>query len=450
MSTDAIECPLTPAQQRRNVWLYAFSIAMTYFAAPVMYVGVLQSALCKYLQQPDDVANLPGSAYLWATPIPVLIIWCFPQVRALKTMMVVSYTAEAIVSAIFLGALYTRSVNLIVPMLVLHGAVLGVANGVANTCLWEVLGRGVSNSRRGLAFTLAFGFGPFLAVIGSLGSQLILGKKDSLNFGRFTEQIQPTLNWLDAHLGGFPYPLNYGIIFGACIPAMLLCAIASAMIVVPMSEAEQAQPIRLAFDRRNLGLADFFGNRLIQLAAIAYILIYAAEQIAPNMNSYIKNLFHKEPEEFAGLNNAMRFGFKIVAGFVLGWLSVRSGPKSTLYLTSILCVVGVLWAINTTSEAYLFAFGWMGAGELFGNYFPNYIALCSHQHQVRRNMCYTNMITAAAGFAGQIYGGVSKRWGIPPSFYIALGFAFATIAIVYFLPQNPRPPEESALKPVEV
>lgn len=441
MSTAAIECPLTPGQQLRNVWLYAFNIGMTYFAAPVMYVGLLQSALCKFLDQSDVIANLPGSAYLWATPIPVLIIWCFPQVRALKTMMVVSYTAEAIVSAIFLGALYTRNTALIVPLLVIHGAVLGVANGLANSCLWEVLGRGVSNSRRGLAFTLAFGVGPFLAVIGSLGSQLILGKKDSLNFGRFTAYLQPFFDRLESVLGGYVYPTNYAIIFGACIPAMLLCAISSAMIVIPMSESELHEPIRIKFDSANLGIGEFFGNRLIQLAGLAYILIYAAEQIGPNMNSYIKELLGREPEEFAGLNNALRFGFKIVSGFILGWMTVRSGPKATLYLTSLLCVIGVLWAINVRSEAYLFAFGWMGAGELFGNYFPNYIACCSRTDQVRRNMCYTNMISAAAGFAGVIYGSVSGRWGFVASFYVALGFVFATIAVVQFLPRQPRPPE---------
>ena len=455
MSTAAFECPLTPRQQLRNVWLYSFNVAMTYFAAPVMYVGVLQSALCKHLEKSDDIANLPGSAYLWATPIPVLIIWYFPQVRALKKMMVASYLLEALVSLLFLGVLYGDSQNsslarqLVVPMLVLHGAVLGVANGVANTCLWEVLGRGVSAARRGLAFTLAFGFGPFLAVVGSLGSQLILGKKETLNFGEFAGPIQPALDWLGTHLGSFGYPLNYGIIFGACVPAMLLSAVASAMVIVPMSDAERQEPIRPKLDRSNLGLHDFFGNRLIQLAAVAYVFVYAAEQIGPNMNTYIQDLLGRKPEEYTGLCNVLRFGCKIVAGFVLGWLVIYSGPKMTLYVTAFLSLIGIAWAMRVTGTAYLWCFGIMGAGELFGNYYPNYIALCSHPHQVRRNMSYTNMITAAAGFAGVTYGSISKRWGIPWSFYAAFGFGIAALAVVVLLPKQPKPPAETALPPRE-
>lgn len=444
MSTTEHECPLSSSQQLRNVLLYSFNIAMTYFAAPVLYVGVLQSALCKELKTSDTIANLPGSAYLWATPIPVLVAWCFPQMRALKPLMVCAYLLEVLVSGLFLAALYTKSTPLIITMLITHGAVLGIANGVANTCLWELLGRGVSNKRRGLAFSLAFGFGPFLAVIGSLAAQIVLGGQESVNLGVVRPYVQPFLSWVQHYLGGQEYPDNYAIIFMACMPAMLACAISSSLIVVPLSETERQEPLRLQFDSSKLGLGSYFLNPLILIASIAYVLIYAAEQIQPNMNTYIQDLLGKKPAEFAGLSLALRFSCKIVAGFVLGWLTAYSTPKVTLYVTTLLCMAGIGWALRVPGEAYLFSFGLLGAGELFGNYFPNYIALCSRRDQVRRHMMFTNMITAISGFAGTIYGVVSDKLGILWSFYWAFTFAASTFAIILLLPHRPHPPAEDA------
>ena len=38
--------------------------------------------------------------------------------------------------------------------------------------LWEVIGRGSDESRRGLALSMAFGAGPLLAVLGSFGQSV--------------------------------------------------------------------------------------------------------------------------------------------------------------------------------------------------------------------------------------------------------------------------------------
>ena len=59
-------------------------------------------------------------------------------------------------------------------LVILQGAVCGASWPTAIALLWEVIGRGVAESRRGVALALAFGVGPFLAVLGSLGSQLCL------------------------------------------------------------------------------------------------------------------------------------------------------------------------------------------------------------------------------------------------------------------------------------
>lgn len=426
------ECLLPAPHQQRNVWLYAFNVAMAYFAAPVMYVGVLQSALCKSLETNDFVANLSGSAYLLACPFPVLVALMFPQVRALQRLLLAGYLAEATISFVFLLTLYSGSRPLILTMLVVHAAVLGCANGVVGTCLWEILGRGVSDKRRGMAFLLAFGVGPAFAVVGSLSAQLILSSRLSLD-------LRPYGNLLEWKIPQLSFPHNYAVIFGACIPMMLLAAYTSSRFVIPLTPEEQAEPIRWRAPAGNFRLQDFFGSPIILAAAIAYLLVYAAEQIQPNMSSYIRYALHSPPEKYTGLCLAMRFGCKIFAGFALGWMAMRFPQKLTLYVTALLCLCGILWAQSVDAELYLFSFGLIGAGELFGNYYPNYILSCSQPDQMRSNMAYTSMLTAVAGFGGLIYGAVSDRWGLPASFHVANAFAILAILIVTFLPWRAKP-----------
>ncbi|MEZ6054529.1 MAG: hypothetical protein R3C02_24595 [Planctomycetaceae bacterium] len=41
-----VECPLSLPQQKRNLLLFASCTGLQYFAAPVLYIGVTQAALC--------------------------------------------------------------------------------------------------------------------------------------------------------------------------------------------------------------------------------------------------------------------------------------------------------------------------------------------------------------------------------------------------------------------
>ncbi len=78
--------------------MFSINTALIYLAAPVLYVGIVQAALCKRLQAPDIVANLPASVYLWATPVPVLIAWYFPYVRLFKPLLCGAYACRGVVT----------------------------------------------------------------------------------------------------------------------------------------------------------------------------------------------------------------------------------------------------------------------------------------------------------------------------------------------------------------
>src|SRR4051812_43408590 len=81
-------CPLGRREQTQNLLLYAANWGLMYLASPVTYVGLVQATLLKRLHFDDRTCNLPAGVYLWTTPLPVLVVWLFPQVRQLKPLLI--------------------------------------------------------------------------------------------------------------------------------------------------------------------------------------------------------------------------------------------------------------------------------------------------------------------------------------------------------------------------
>ena len=81
-----------------------------------------------------------------------------------------------------------------------------------------------------------------------------------------------------------------------------------------------------------------------------------------------------------------------MAGLLLGWLLVRTHPRAGLTATTFLCLAGLVWALLVPGKWYLVSFGILGAGELYGVYYPNYLISCSPTSMVRRNLAYANLL----------------------------------------------------------
>ena len=124
-----------------------------------------------------------------------------------------------------------------------------------------------------------------------------------------------------------------------------------------------------------------------------------AREYARRVNAAAEQLESGVPVAEAARLLAERFGFKIVAGFALGWLLIRTSPRALLLVTAGLTLTSVAWAMWVPGRPYLLSFGILGAGELFGVYYPNYILGCSPREQMRRNMAFTSLITMPVGFA---------------------------------------------------
>ncbi|MFM8286156.1 MAG: MFS transporter [Planctomycetaceae bacterium] len=148
-------------------------------------------------------------------------------------------------------------------------------------------------------------------------------------------------------------------------------------------------------------------------------------------------------DDTQGLQNLLRFSFKAVTGLALGWLLATRGPRAALVATTGLMLLGMGWALQVTGWWYLLTSGLLGAGELFGAYFPNYVASASSRRSVRANIALLNLLSTGVGFASVLYGWLAATYGLRSSFYAAASLlALALVLIFQTLPRRPQPPDE--------
>lgn len=417
------DCPLPAAQQSRNLFCFAGFWCLYYLTAPVTYIGVTHANLLKALDNSETVANLPHAVYQWLTALPIVVAWFFPQPKMLKPLLVIPLILMAsITGAVALSIWLGLSPRIVTVMVIAHGAVFGASNGVLLTTLWEVLRRGVSTSRRGQVLGLTFGVGPLLACVGSLVQKALFEK---------------------APIGGFAlgvdFPNNYLLLFAVAAPLVLLETLVAAAFIVPLPTEEPSSQSRLV--EITSGLRQFFTFRPLLIGAVAYFLVSSGgSAILDNVSLHAKDVLGETNASTMGSQNFLRFGFKAVTGVFLGWLLIKTNPKTMLLTTTAILLIGMGWALNASGQWYLISFGLLGAGELYGVYFPNYIATSSAKSQVRVNIAYLNLLGSFVGFASVIFGQISDRFGRIASFHAATGILIAAMALIAVaLPARPAP-----------
>ncbi len=486
-------CALPWPQQRRNLILFAVCTGMQYLAAPVLYVGITQASLCDSLGANARTSNLPGTLFFAMTAMPALFAWLSPRVSSLKRNLSLFYGASALMLASLAVTLALPVSNQFkLAMIVLQGGVSGAVMPAAIALLWEAMVRGSDESRRGLALSMAFGAAPLLAVVGSFGQTALMG--GNLFGWKFT---------------GLEYPTNFIILFAAGAPVMGLVAVFSQFFVIAPVEHEQSRepissviglliglPLMFAAvalmhfssvpdkastealssaslltgnELRAAGGFCAFGaalafiyhfrsilqHRVLLIATIVTILIYAGNVIPSNMNLYTTEAVGDLPLDWAGIQNMLRFSFKVVAGAMLGWVLTRTNPKVGILATSSIFLAAQVWAIFVTGPWYLVASGLHGAGELVGVYAPNYIVCASRRDQLRRNMAFVTMLMVPAAPAGYLYGAIvdgvkqagwtafgmnSTSLGFRLSFLVCgLLILSGILLAVLLLPAKPRP-----------
>ncbi len=215
----------------------------------------------------------------------------------------------------------------------------------------------------------------------------------------------------------------------------------AASFVIPVPTMEPIDESRVAEILG--GLRRFFTYRPLVLGAVAYLLVYSGgNAIMENVSLHAKDVLKEASATSMGTQSFLRFGFKAAAGVLFGWLLTKSNAKVLLLTTTSVLIFGMGWALNVTGWWYLLAMGWLGAGELFGAYFPNYITTSSSKSQVRVNMAYLTLLGSFVGFASVTFGQISDTFGREASFFVALRLlAAAMVLIVFALPAKPLPRE---------
>lgn len=486
-SDAAQSCPLTWPQQRWNLILFALCTGTQYLAAPVLYVGITQASLCDRLGADTRTANLPGTLFFAMTAMPALIAWISPRVSSLKRNLCLCYGASALMLgtlALVLNLPVSNEVK--IAMVVLQGGISGAVMPAAIAFLWEAVARGSDESRRGLALGLAFGAGPLLAVLGSFAQTALLGGN--------------LFGLIEFH--GLEYPTKFIILFGVGAPIMALSAVLSQFFVIAPTEQEPerepvasvlglliglplmfASVVLMHFSSHStssgavatsstmelLGFATgiaaavaliyhfrcILQQRVLLLATLVTVLVYAGNVIPSNMNLYAKEALGDLPEKYAGVQNILRFSFKVVAGALLGWILTRTNPRFGIVTTSSIFVLSQIWAMLVKGPWYLVASGIHGAGELVGVYAPNYIVSASRTNELRRNMAFVTMLMVPAAPAGYLYGAIvdtvqksgrtafglnSTALGFRLSFFVCGCLILSGIILaIIMLPAKPRP-----------
>ena len=415
-------CTLPRSTQTRNIVIYGINKGLVYFSAPIIYVGMGQAALLDRLGYGAVYANLPASIYVWMTPLAVLAAWRWPLARQLRPVLFINYLIMAIGGLLMAGVLFANWTAAFLPMVFLHSAMLGITVNVVEAYQWEVLGRGVSEKRRGEALAIAFGLGPVMAAIGSLVAQLII----SGNLGSVKVSMPP-------------FPGTFAILFGITVPLMFIAAVLCLRYELPPEITDRP---RESFERGVIdGFWDFISYRTMAITVVAYILIYSGLMVMPSITLFTEQAVGQSAESLVNYQQALRFGGKAAIGFLLAQLLIRTHPKAGVLATAFLCLMGPLWALFVPGFAFMISFAFLGAGELMGVYFPNYILSLSRPENMRRNMAFCSLIVLPVGNAPVIYGAISRASSLQVSFWTAVLICITSIAIcALMLPRYPKPP----------
>ncbi len=424
------DCSLSVRQQWQNIFCYAAFWCIVYLSAPVSYVGLTHGNLLKALGNNDKISNLPSAFYMWLSIVPVLTSWFLPQAKFVKPLALSAVGAMIVMTTIVGLVLLTgQSSGLATIAVIAHGAVWGGANGVLTSAIWDLLRRGVSSSRRGMALGAAFGIGPICACVGALLQDAV-----------FDGQLLGGWNF------GLEFPRNYMAMFLAVAPLLLGLGVCIGLFRVP-SVAGGMDAKRTAGHEIAEGTREFFRNRALLFAVLIYVLVYSGgNAIFTNVSLHASEVLPSESGTL-GAQNFLRFGCKAVTGLLLGWLLVAASPRATLLATTGILLFGMVWALSTTGYLFMATFGILGAGELFGAYYPNYVTTASRKQFVRLNSAYLSALSVLIGFSSLLFGAISDKFGRMASFATsAFMLGTAILLVLWLLPKNPAP----ELEPSEV
>ena len=392
---------ISPELDRRNGSIYLVNYLLIFLAAPVMYVGVTQAALCNKLGASATVANLPASAYLFGQAAPLFLSWFIPRRRERDVVVWANAITASLLASVMVTLLLPLPGALRIGAVVAQGLLQGLSGSASLVFMIQCLRRGTTLEGRAHALKRTFSIAPFSAVAGSLGAQYVLSS------------------------GRLSYPYDFAVIYGFGAVCCAGVAFWSSRFLLPEAAEEPRTGLVPFFAAAG---RDFFARRDLLWLWLAYVLWNCTLGGISNLSLFTREAIGRDPKEFSGLIMAIRFGCKALGGYFLGLLATRTGLRPSVMATVCLVGAGMLWALLVPGYGYLFAFGLLGAGELGGAYFPNYVAAISSIAASTRNLSILTLASPAASFAPALSGALTDRFGFRASF--VFGILSAALALL--------------------
>ena len=400
---------------RHNGRIVILSAFLHYLAAPVIYVGIVQAALCDRLGASATVANLPSSGYLLASVAPILLSWIVPHRLVRATVVAASLLTGLVLSMVLLILLFPFTDSTRLWVVVTASLAQGLSSNVAHVYSFQCMKRGTTTEGRARALKWAFSLSPMAGVAGSLWTQYVLG----------------------GGIASLLFPHDFTILYLTGIPCMVAIAILNSRYrLVPVQE--EKHPLLFPYLWRSI--QSYWSVRILVLAWFAYLCWYLTINAMPNLTLYAREALGREPQELSGWMMALRFGFKCLGGFMLGIISVRWGIRAPLFACVCMVEAAIPWAWLVPGHLYLLAFGIMGAGELGGVYFPNYVISISSASDATRNLAILSLVSPVSSIGPALHGGLTDLYGFPASFTFGLTAAIGALILVLGL--SPRPIKE--------
>jgi len=408
---------ITPAMDRHNGRIVILSAFLHYLAAPVIYVGIVQAALCDRLGASVTVSNLPSSGYLLASVAPILLSWIVPHRRVRATVVTASLLTGLVLFLVLLILLFPFQDSTRLWVVVVAALAQGLSSNVAHVYSFQCMKRGTTTEGRARALKWAFSLSPLAGVVGSFWAQYVLG----------------------GGIENLLFPHDFAILYLTGIPCMVAIAILNSRYQM-VAVKEESQPPLLPYLWRSI--RSYWSVRILLIAWFAYLFWYLTLNAMPNLTLYAREALGREPQELSGWMMALRFGFKCLGGLLLGIISVRWGGRAPLFACVGLVGAAVLWAWLVPGHLYLLAFGIMGAGELGGVYFPNYIISISSAAAATRNLAIHSLVSPLSSIGPALHGGLADLYGFPASF--SFGLTASILALILVLGLSSKPTSEMA------
>ncbi len=396
----------TPDDDRFNGLIFTLSYACIYFAAPVVYIGIVQAGLSDKLGASAAIANLPASTYSLGQVAPLFFSWLIPH-RLERTTVVTANLITALgLAAVCLTLILPLPDGVRIAALSIQGLFQGLSGSTSHVFMIQCLGRGTTAVGRANALRRTFTITPIAAVAGSLLAQYVL----------------------NPGLPGVKYPWDFALLYGIGFPCILGVAMLSSRYRFAEIPEEPRQPLGRFLA---VSIKSFFSDPALARVWIAYLLFYMSLGVTSNLSLYAKEALGRDPTDFSGITLAIRFGCKAIGGLAIGWIAVRHGFKVAALACMGLLAASGLWAWAVPGFPYLLSVGLLGAGELGGMYIPNLVATLSSVADGPRNLAINALATPVSSFAPVLHGWMTDRFGFASSFLFDVVTAIAGGLLIF-------------------